>query len=246
MVAESRATPVLLCPVCGAEHTPLALRCASCGAFLRDRVPALHLFPMLYMLIERPREAFLRIARSEQKNYLVTLACAAGPALLAAVLYLARIGDTPADFLLILALLVVGGPVAGLLLLALVSLVLCWPGAALMRVPPSFRMASAFAAYAASPFAYVSVILLPLMLGMFGTFLFGSNPSPAQLKPLSFRVFVVLAACCALWSFILTVRSFTVQGVPWRRSGEAAAVAWGVAAALITAAGLILRAALQA
>jgi hypothetical protein len=239
--ASESEKPDGVCPVCAARCDALTARCPSCGAFVRDRVPALNLFHTLYMLMEDPAGAFLLIARSEQKNYVYALYAATGPALLAAALAVARIGDREVQFGLLLAALFIIGPVFGLI----ACTVAAWTGTLLNRIlwkeKISYKLVSAFFAYASAPLAYISAILLPLALAIFGIFLFSANPSPFEIKPAVFSVLGIAAALLVAWSLFLSTKSYPSIGGKTAHGLVSTLWMFGLLAAQIIGLGMLLR-----
>ncbi|MBN1447919.1 MAG: hypothetical protein JXA28_08305, partial [Bacteroidetes bacterium] len=137
-------------------------------------------------MIEAPRKTFLRVARSEQKNYVHVLFALIGPLILTALFSAARIGDHGVAFGIILLVLCSGGPLFGLLLLPatavfMTSILRRWVGLQLR-----YRDTAACIAYGLSPLMWMSVIVLPLQLGIFGITLFSVNPPAWIMQPLPF------------------------------------------------------------
>ena len=56
----------------------MRLTCTACGAALRDRVAGLNLFSTAIDVLADPAETFVYIARSEQRNYVLTLLASTG------------------------------------------------------------------------------------------------------------------------------------------------------------------------
>jgi hypothetical protein len=204
------------CPSCGQENFTLQLRCGSCGAFVRDRVPALNLFSTLWGMMENPSATLLRIGRSEQKNYTHLLFALCGPWFFALILFLARTGNTDVAFGYMLAGIVLLGPLLGLLLFVFATL----SQKAFFRlrfgVAVAYRHAAALVAWSFAPVMWVSVVVLPLQLGVFGPILFSTNPAPWDLLPLPFWIFAILNALSFLWSVILLPLGFRVYGPAYR------------------------------
>jgi len=204
------------CPSCGKENFTLQLRCGSCGAFVRDRVPSLNLFSTLWGMMESPSRTMLRIERSEQKNYTHLLFALCGPLFLAVMLFVARIGDTDLPFGYMLGAIVLLGPPLGLLLLTLFTL----GQKALFRwrfgIVVAYRDTSALIAWSFAPVMWASVLVLPLQLGVFGFILFSTNPSPWDLLPLPFWIFAVLSVLSTLWTVLLLPLGFRIYGPAYR------------------------------
>lgn len=185
----------LQCPVCRQQAAWMELRCASCGAVLRDRVPTLQLFSTIWQLLVDTRVAMMRISRSEQKNYVYLLFAAEGvvPATLALVT--ARASDTGMEYGVIALLQWGGGFLAGLFIGPMLSM-----AAALLlgRARSTYRLWSALLSYGMLPLALASVIVLPLQMAIFGPNMFSMNPWPGSYDPTSFWVLTLLLAVAVL------------------------------------------------
>jgi hypothetical protein len=184
---------------------------------VRERVPALDLFSTLWGMIEAPAATTLRIGRSEQKNYTHLLFALTGPMLLALMLFVARIGDTTLPFGIVLLGIVFGGPLLGLLLFPLMA----WWQHFLLRlaygIRAGYRMHAAWLAWCLTPIMWTSVLLLPLLLGLFGVILFSTNPAPWDLLPLPFWSLAMLCAMALPWSMLLLPLGPRIHGVSYPR-----------------------------
>lgn len=216
--AARRGTNNLICPSCGTENSVLALRCHDCGAFIRDRVPSLNLFSVLWGMIESPYATFLLIARSEQKNYVHLLFALQGPLLLAAALTAARAGDLNLSFGILLVFVGIGGPLLGLVLFPVGTLLMRLFLRRVSRIELQYRDLAAFIAFGLSPLMWASVIVLPLQLGLFGLTLFSTNPPGWLVQPVPFWMLASLDVVALLWSVLLLPRSLTVYGMSYGRA----------------------------
>lgn len=229
------------CPSCGRENFTLQLRCDGCGAYIRDRVPALNLFATLWGMIEAPAATALRIGRSEQKNYTYLIFALTGPLLFAAALFVARFGDTTWHFGYMVAAVVVAGPVFGLLLLPLTAL---WLSAILrmsygLRI--GYRASASLLAWSLSPLMWASVLLLPLLLGIFGVILFSTNPAPWDLLPVPFWSLGGLSVLALPWSVMLLPVGFRVYGPGYSGLLLRQLPVWLFPAAAVAAVAILLR-----
>jgi hypothetical protein len=224
------------CPVCAAAVDTLALKCSACGAFLRDRVATLNFFETLYQILEQPRETFLRIARSEQKNYVLTLYGLSGIGLASLVFFFGRAADHGWQFGTLLAGTFIGGPIVGLVLWYLVAVTTQLVLARIGSYPIRFRITSAFIAFAQTPLLLVSMILVPIELGVFGEVLFSSNPGPWTLKPAIFWTLAVLHAGFVVYEAWLLSVSFPALG--FSRGGARTATLIGHAVLFVMIGGL--------
>lgn len=237
---DTRTAWKTLCPSCGQENFVLRLRCESCGAFVRERVPALDLFSTLWGMIEAPTETALRIGRSEQKNYTHLLFALTGPILLALALFAARIGDTTIPFGIVMLGIVVGGPLLGLLVLPLTAL---WQDVLLrlfLGIRAGYRMNAAWLAWSVTPMMWASVLLLPLLLGIFGLLLFSTNPAPWELLPVPFWSLAALSALTLPWSMCLLPLGIRIHGVALPRLWMLLLAVWLLPAAAVTLGALLI------
>ncbi len=200
------------CPVCGERNPLLASRCVSCGAYVRDRVATLDLFSTMWGTIEAPGSTFMRIARSEQKNYTHLLFAAAGPALLSLGLVVARAGDLDTSFAMLFLLLVLGGPVVGLALGFVSAMAVRTALRSSKIVALRYRDCAAAVAWSLTPVAWISAIILPLQLGLFGITFFSRNPAAWTVRPLPFWMLASVEAAAILWSVVLLSRSLSPYG----------------------------------
>lgn len=173
------------CLVCNHMNDVLALTCEHCGAFLRDRVPGVNLFSTLYGLLLSPKETLLRIARSEQKNYTVTLFAFTGPSMAIYIFMIGYIGISEIPFPTLLFATYIIGPVVGIAFLFITMSVMrsisrSW------TARPSRSMSAVILAYACSPLCVMSLIIVPIQLGIFGSGMLSTNPTPYSYKPLEF------------------------------------------------------------
>lgn len=196
------------CPVCHTQNSYLAATCASCGAFIQDRVPKIDLFETAYRLLEHPRKTFLYIARSEQKNYVYTLYAFAGYALVAIIFVIAHVGNLNTNFIFTFAAFILVGPPIGIILLTLTSLVAWGMNILLWHTKISFRISSAFLAFSLVPIVFTIFFVLPIELAIFGNILFSNNPTPQFYKPEVFYLLASIDGIATLWTIFLFIRSF--------------------------------------
>ena len=194
------------CRGCGANNALLAPRCSACGAWLRERVPALDLFATLWGTVERPSSICVRIARSEQKNYTWLLLAATGAVPVVLFLVLATIGDRGYSFADLLLHLLLLGPVTGLSggMLAAWLLLLLFRGRTIEAL--AYRDTAAVLAWALSPLAWISLLILPMYFALFGITLFSNNPAAIDVRPLPFYLLTSVSVIAIAWSIILLLR----------------------------------------
>jgi hypothetical protein len=229
------------CPSCGKDNFALQLRCDGCGAYIRDRVPALNLFATLWGMIEAPATTALRIGRSEQKNYTYLIFAATGPLIFAAALFIARIGDTTWPFGYMMAAIVIVGPLFGLLLFPLTAL---WMSAVLRMsygLRAGYRASASFLAWSLTPLMWASLLLLPLLLGIFGVILFSTNPAPWDMLPLPFWSLGGICVLAFPWSVLLLPVGFRVYGPDYSGLLLRQLLVWLLPVVAVSATAVLLR-----
>ena len=198
----------ILCPICHVENSALDYRCMKCGAFIQDRVPAVDLFATIFQLFDNPRAAFMRIARSEQKNYTYTLFFFSGYALSAIIAMIGRLGNEEMNFIILLGLFILCAPVAGLVLMPCISTLAFLLLKYFWQAPASFRNVSMMLAYSMIPIVISSVFVLPVEFALFGNYLFSDNPAPWIFKPTEFYLLASIDIIATGWSIFLVTLSF--------------------------------------
>jgi len=204
-------TTILECSVCHSINDHLLLKCAQCGAVLRDRVANVNLFSTMYSLMESPWFAFQKIERSEQKNYVFVLFTVAGPIFLAAMYFFSSLPNRSESFGEIFLVLFGIGLMFGLVFLTFQTFVLKFILRVFVKTSISFSSLSALVAYAMTPYAIASSIILPLQLGIFGVLLFGNNPAPFEYRSLEFWLLAGIDIVLFLWSTFLLGMGLTVH-----------------------------------
>lgn len=191
-------------------------------------------------MIESPAAAYLRITRSEQKNYIHLLFALVGPLLLAAVFAASLAGDLSLPFGILLLLIGAAGPLVGLLLLPSGALLQQIILRRILQKTLRYRDVAAFIAYGLSPLMWASVIVLPLQLGLFGLTLFSVNPPAWQVQPLPFWMLASLDAVALIWSAVLLPRSLAAYGIPYGRAMMLSIPFWLYLFMCLTAIALLL------
>jgi len=190
------------CPVCQTDNPNLQLTCSRCGGYIQDRIASLDLFKTLWMLIESPSEAMKRIILAEQKNYIFLLQILLGCAYVSFIFWVANLGLEIENLQMILVLIIALGPVAGIVVVMVLSLF----GTLLLRslkVQVAYRDMRAIVSYAGFPIIISFVIIFPVEVGLFGMYLFTSDPSPYSFAPVIYTTILGLDALFILWSVYL-------------------------------------------
>ncbi len=200
------------CTICGSENDILRLSCADCGATLRDRVAALNLFETAFAVLAEPGETFIKIARSEQRNYMVALLACSGFLIYTISLYIAGAGDAGIHFGLIVMSYAAAAPAVGL-----ASMLIAGTLAELLAphgLPGKrFRLAMMIHAWSLVPFIVASTLIVFVQLSLFGATLF-SHQNPAFIfKPEVFWTLFGVQCICVFWSVALLAAGLKALGI---------------------------------
>lgn len=199
----------------------------SCRGYIQTKVDTLDLFSTVWLVIEKPMKAFHRIAIAVHKNYVFFLAALSGIGHLFFLIYIWKLGDLPVHLIGIMAIGFTAGPILGLAMILLISLVQKGV-AALFSLRTNIRQAMAVVAYSSVPIVFTLLFLLPIKLLTFGKYYFTSNPPPTLLKPISYYALLSLDGLCFAWSVVLYVVGLrTLYDVGWGRSAMIASCSIG-------------------
>ena len=88
---------------------------------------------------------------------------------------------------------------------------------------------------------WASVIMLPLMLGIFGLLLFSTNPPPWDVLPIPFWSLGAMTALSIPWSMILLPLGFRVHGPSYFALFRTLLLFWLLPVVVLTAVALLLR-----
>jgi hypothetical protein len=199
---------MLACPLCGAQNNDFAVVCCNCKGWLQSKVNALDLFSTVWGLIENPSFTFRQIARARHKNYSLLLASLFGISLMFGLFRLWHVGDNVSEFHLIFVAAIAPGPLVGFVWIAAVT----WMTSLISKPRgerAAFRDAFAAISYATVPLIFLLWAVLPVELAIFGKDLFGTNPSPAVIKPGIFRALLGLNAAGLVWFLFLLGQSIS-------------------------------------
>ena len=195
---------MLNCPVCQAENDQYATVCTKCGGFLQNRIPNLDLFDIVWKIIESPRKAFHVITLAEHKNYALFLYVLTGITATFAGFWYFALGDRIGNILVIIFLATLIGVPVGILLCPLTSLV-HWGMVKILGKNASIRTSLGTTSYALVPIIMSLILIMPIELLTFGSYLFTLNPPPITIKPVSYIVLLGLDGLLLGWSFLLQI-----------------------------------------
>lgn len=189
------------CPVCKTDNHHLAVKCVECGAYLQNKVDNIDLFSTIWNLIEKPTKTFHKIAIAKYKNYVFILSAFAGIPLLFFIFWLIKAGDFISSLLNFIFIGFIFGPPFGIFIVTTFA-VLIKLFYRIFSVKIYFKNIFAVTAYSFIPII-TGVFILPLKIMTFGVHYFSMNPSPYQLKPISYVIFLILDGLFSFWTLVL-------------------------------------------
>jgi hypothetical protein len=200
---------MIACTVCGTQNDEFGVVCVSCKSFLQMKVDNLNLFETLWSLMEEPRAAFRRIALARHKNYVILLSSLLGMAMVYLVIWLKTLGARFPNFAVLIGSGLVIGPLAGVLLTFLFSLIVHRAGR-LLGGTGTYRNVRAATVYASVPIVYSLVLVFPIEIAVFGPYFFSDNPPPLVINPVAYIVLLGFDAAAIVWSLVLLIEGAVV------------------------------------
>jgi hypothetical protein len=200
---------MIVCPVCTHVNDDFAIKCISCGSYIQDRVPTLDFFSTMWLIIESPKQAFKKIILAEHKNYVLFLGLFLGIAAAFALLWAKKSGDNFDNlFPVLLFGTFLGVAICIPLFYALV--ILLYGIAKSIGGKGGLRETYAITGWSLVPIMLSVVFILPLALATLGLFLFSTNPSAYEVKPIVTSVLMGLHGALVLWSIILAAKGISL------------------------------------
>ncbi len=203
------------CQVCNAENLDLSIRCVSCGSILQESVKALDLFSTIYNLWRLPHSTLRKIVLATHRNYSLLLAGLEGIGLSFLALFMLKAADI---YSLQFPRLLITGFVLGIVVFLPGIYFFCILSYLSLRVKRTGATLKGYVSgiiYALHPIAISSVVLIPLEVAVFGSYLFSNNPPPQVINPVSFYFLafldLVLAAAAVLMVLRLTRVLFGIR-----------------------------------
>lgn len=145
-----------------------------------------------------------RIILAQQKNYIYLLQALFGFAYVSFIFWFANIGLLIDNLQVILALVLVLGPAAGIITVMVLS-IFAMLTLRMMKIPVSYRNVRAVLSYAGFPIIVSVVFIFPAEVGIFGMYLFTNEPSPFTINPLVYGMILGLDTLFILWSIALLI-----------------------------------------
>jgi hypothetical protein len=197
---------MITCTVCGKENDDLNVVCTACKSFLQARVDALDLFSTIGGLIEKPRATLKKIVLARYKNYSLILSALFGISLVLDVAWLKNAGDRVAGLLPIVGAAFIGGPIVGMIVVFVTSVML-QQTTRLLGGHAARKNLFAAIAYATSPMVIALAFIIPIQFAVFGKEFFGTNPPPSLVRPTEYTLLVGLKILVACWTCYLMIEA---------------------------------------
>ncbi len=192
--------------MCGTDNLDLTVRCSSCGSILQDRVKTLDLFATIFNIWRDPDRTLRKIILASHRNYSLVLAALEGIGMSFLTLYLVRAADI---YSIQFGRLLIAGSLLGLVVF--LPAVYAFGGLSFvaLRIWRSGASSKGFLSgviYALHPLALAAVLLVPMQVAVFGSYLFSNNPSPQVINPVSFYFLAFLDIVFLVGVFYLLLR----------------------------------------
>lgn len=194
---------VIICKSCNSENPYYEVICVNCHSFLRERIFNIDLWKTIEQLIETPVKAFRRIIQSEHKNFISLIFIFAVFKLFISSVYISLIlfkDEQALNHFITRFFLFAGGMLVLLLIISLILRFVLKSGGIKARYKDLFALFT----FSLMPYSFAAIILFPVELIIFGTYLFSVNPSPFIVKSLFAWVLLVLEILLIIWSVFLT------------------------------------------
>jgi hypothetical protein len=194
------------CQVCSADNLDFAIRCKSCGSILQDSVKALDLFSTIYNIWRFPDSTLRKIVLATHRNYSLLLAALEGIGLSFFALFIVKAADI---YSLQFPLLLAAGLVLGLIVFLPTIYAFGALSYATLRIKKTGASLNGFISgliYAMHPIALGAVVLIPMDVAVFGSYLFSNNPPPQVINPVSFYFLALLDLVSLVAAFVMVLR----------------------------------------
>ena len=191
------------CQRCKTDNPLFQSVCKKCGTIIRNRVPSIDLWKIFGLLIENPKNAFIEIFQSEQKNFATPVLAIAlfkiylFSTLLAGVLNGGRFSLV--RFVILFAI--------AISLILLIGFIL---KKTLQKKMGALRIKDFYAgvSFSFTPQLIGLFILFGMEFIVFGEQLFTFNPSPFLIKKNFAYLFLILEIGIIIWNVSLTTKFF--------------------------------------
>ncbi|MCF8435378.1 MAG: YIP1 family protein [Ignavibacteriales bacterium] len=193
----------ILCSNCNAINHIEDLRCVSCGHYIREKIPNIDLWSIVWHLIESPGKAFQRIIQSEKKNFIILLTFLVMFKFFLNSLKLEHhlhSTSQPEQYFFSNFLVATVWLVVYLLVFSFII------HTSLMQYGTKLKFKSIYAIliYSMLPYAILLVVFAPIQYAVFGSFWFLLNPDPVVIQPHFTYLLLIIEFFGLFFSFILT------------------------------------------
>jgi hypothetical protein len=201
---------VIICKSCSTENPYYEVICSNCHSYLRDRIFNIDLWHTIELLIETPVKAFRRIIQSEHKNFISLIFIFAVFKLFISSIFisLALFKNEQALNVFFARLFYFSGGMLALLLILSFLLLLVLKGGG---IKARYKDLLALFTFSLMPYSFAAIILFPVELIIFGSYLFSVNPSPFIIKGFLAWVLFCIEFLLILWSSFLTAAGTFAQ-----------------------------------
>ena len=153
-------------------------------------------------MVESPSKTMRTVAIAKHKNYGITLSAVSGIALAFFIFWLFKFGDVRQTKINLFVAGFALGPFFGILLSFIFTTIL-FLVTKITKLKAAYRNIFATVSYSMLPLVISVVFLLPIEIMAFGSYFFGTNPSPYLLKPVPYVVLLILDGLFGTWTLML-------------------------------------------
>jgi hypothetical protein len=201
---------VQICKSCNSENPIYELICIKCHSFLRERVFNIDLWETLGRLIETPVIAFGKIIQSEHKNFISLIFVFSAFKLFINSIFISLMffrNENSVNLFITRYFFFLGGMAVLFIILSYLLLLEIKTGGIKSRFKDIFSVLI----YSLTPYAFAAIILFPVELIIFGSYLFSVNPSPFIIKGFYAWVLASIEMLIIIWSLFLTTTGIYAQ-----------------------------------
>ncbi len=200
----------IVCQNCKAENPYFKYICKQCESYLQDRIFNIDLWQILGKLIESPVEGFRVIVRAEHKNFILLITVLASVKILIDAMFISvfvsKNENAYHNFYIHLLF------AAGLFILfVLIFSILLFFINKMFGITTRIRDNYSIFTYSFFPYVFGLILLFPIELILFGSYLFSFNPSPFIIKGSLAYALTAFEALVLLWSLVLSIFAMYAQ-----------------------------------
>lgn len=201
---------VIICKSCNTENPYYEVICTNCHSYLRERIFNIDLWNTIEMLIVSPVLAFRRIIQSEHKNFISLIFIFAVFKLFISSIFISLIffkDEQALNYFLTRFFLFAGGMLVLLLAISLILRFVLKSGGIEARYKDLFAQLI----FSLMPYSFAALLLFPVELIVFGSYLFSVNPSPFIVKSFLAWALLIIELLLIIWSVFLAVSGSYAQ-----------------------------------